>query len=211
MRRRRARSPTTGAIPKAWTARFGRTVAETHVEAVRGRMGADRSPGFSGTLRGPAAAPEREAGTAGTDASPAGRLRGRCRPGPRPTFEDGAADDAIMAFRSFLAGDGEGADGPETTGADGGRRPSRARPSSMITRDGPGPASPSGSGAARPGPGFSGRDGDDVRRRRGDGRDARDRLEAEGRAVRDHPVARAGARARMTARTRPRATGRRHV
>ncbi len=41
-----------GPIPRAWTARFGRTVAEKAIEAVEERFGAPRGAGFSGTLAG---------------------------------------------------------------------------------------------------------------------------------------------------------------
>ena len=40
------------AVPRGWLARFGRTVAETHVDAVRDRLGADRSPGVSAQFAG---------------------------------------------------------------------------------------------------------------------------------------------------------------
>ena len=40
------------AIPKAWLARFGRTVADQVVEAVRGRFEASRTPGVEVTLAG---------------------------------------------------------------------------------------------------------------------------------------------------------------
>ena len=42
----------TGAIPKAWIARFGRTVAEQAIEAVEARFAAPRAPGLAGTLAG---------------------------------------------------------------------------------------------------------------------------------------------------------------
>ncbi len=42
----------TDPVPRAWTVRFGRTVAEQAVDAVRDRLGADRSPGFRGRLAG---------------------------------------------------------------------------------------------------------------------------------------------------------------
>ena len=58
----------TGAIPKAWIARFGRTVAEQAIEAVQARFGAPRAPGLSGTIAGQSisggAGPEPEAGEA---------------------------------------------------------------------------------------------------------------------------------------------------
>ena len=42
----------TGPIPKAWIARFGRTVAEQAVEAVEARFEAPRAPGFAGSIAG---------------------------------------------------------------------------------------------------------------------------------------------------------------
>ena len=64
-----------GAIPKAWIARFGRTVAEQAIEAVEARFEAPRAPGLSGTIGGQSisgiAGPGPEAGEvrgAGTDA-----------------------------------------------------------------------------------------------------------------------------------------------
>ena len=42
----------TDAIPKAWIARFGRTVAEQAIDAVEARFAAPRVPGFAGTLAG---------------------------------------------------------------------------------------------------------------------------------------------------------------
>ena len=58
----------TGAIPKAWIARFGRTVAEQAIEAVEARFEAPRVPGLSGTIGGQSisgvSGPESEAGEA---------------------------------------------------------------------------------------------------------------------------------------------------
>ena len=42
----------TGPIPKAWIARFGRTVAEQAIDAVEARFAAPREAGFAGTLAG---------------------------------------------------------------------------------------------------------------------------------------------------------------
>ena len=44
----------TDAMPKAWLARFGRTVAEQVIEAVEGRLQASRAPGVEMTLAGQA-------------------------------------------------------------------------------------------------------------------------------------------------------------
>ena len=41
-------------VPAAWLSRFGRTVAEQSVDAVRSRMSADRTPGFRGRIAGEA-------------------------------------------------------------------------------------------------------------------------------------------------------------
>ena len=50
-------------VPSGWLARFGRTAAEGHVDAIRDRMGADRSPGFSAQIAGqPLPGPETESG-----------------------------------------------------------------------------------------------------------------------------------------------------
>ena len=108
-------------IPQAWLARFGRTVAEQGLDAVRDRLSADRTPGFRGRLAGEALPsvtwtdPAREADPA-TDAQDA------------DTADAGTADDgdsmAIPEFtegerRAFLAllapgtGEGDRADMPE--------------------------------------------------------------------------------------------------
>ena len=42
----------TDPMPEAWLARFGRTVAEQAVDAVRSRLDADRTPGFRGRFAG---------------------------------------------------------------------------------------------------------------------------------------------------------------
>ena len=44
----------TDKMPKAWLARFGRTVADQTVDAVRSRLAADRTPGFRGRIAGEA-------------------------------------------------------------------------------------------------------------------------------------------------------------
>ena len=41
-----------GPVPQAWLSRFGRTVAEQGVDAVRSRLSADRTPGFRGRIAG---------------------------------------------------------------------------------------------------------------------------------------------------------------
>ena len=115
----------TDAVPEAWLARFGRTVAERHVAAVQSRLDADRSPGFSGRfagqpLPGPAAGadgtglgpdPLRESRTA-TPVSPSGDAVLALRAPAVPEIPE-LSEDELLAFRSLLADDGE--DDPETT------------------------------------------------------------------------------------------------
>ena len=124
------------AIPRGWLARFGRTVAETHVDAVRDRMGASRSPGisvhFAGQpIPGPGAQDGYErttsadgtgvvpghrdgSGSASLASSPEGEILA-LRALEVPDLEsgqartpDGIPEDGILALRSFLAGDDEG-------------------------------------------------------------------------------------------------------
>ena len=66
-----------GAIPKAWIARFGRTVAEQVLEAVEGRMRATPAPGVAVALAG-----ERIGGQAepGAEVALAGWLKGETDP-----------------------------------------------------------------------------------------------------------------------------------
>ena len=52
-------------MPKAWLARFGRTVAEQVIEAVEGRMRASRAPGVEMTVAGQAVGPGSGAGAGG--------------------------------------------------------------------------------------------------------------------------------------------------
>ena len=132
-----------GPLPKAWTARFGRTVAETHVDAVRARMGADRSPGFSGTLAGQPL-PRPEAGAEGV-------------PAFRPPAVPESGEDARLAFRSFLADDDEGEDGEGTTALTAGDALAGTSFSMMMRDSGTGLSHGFWGRAARSG--FSGRDG----------------------------------------------------
>ena len=130
------------AVPRGWLARFGRTVAETHVDAVRDRLGANRSPGFTGRFAGqPLSGPEAQPGVpqgpgvavTGTWNGPVSPQQGRSAPLASPAEEEALAlhapvaagpeggqaripgdfadEDGILAFRSFLEGDGE--DDPE--------------------------------------------------------------------------------------------------
>ena len=83
-----------GAIPRAWVARFGRTLAEQGVEAVLDRLSAGRAPGFRGRLAG--------------QALPSGA-------GAEPAWRDGAEEDGEGA--DAADGDGTGpadADGTAT-------------------------------------------------------------------------------------------------
>ncbi len=102
------------AIPRGWLARFGRTVAETHVDAVRDRLGASRSPGFSATFAGqPVPGPEAQAafghasGANGTGIRPP--VGGDARPGalPESRFASLASpeEDAAPALHALAAAD----------------------------------------------------------------------------------------------------------
>ncbi|MYI68117.1 MAG: hypothetical protein F4103_04975, partial [Boseongicola sp. SB0673_bin_14] len=73
-------------MPAAWLARFGRTVAEQGVEAVRSRLDADRTPGFRGRIAG-------EALPDGTG---------------KETVEvaDGGTGDGSLTFPEFTEGEG---------------------------------------------------------------------------------------------------------
>ena len=107
------------AMPGAWLARFGRTVAEQALDAVRDRMSADRSPGFTGRFAGqplpgprvrPGAGPEVAAdatdGTEGGDGLAAV---------PELTDEERRVFMALLAVET---GKGLG-EGPDDGGEDG--------------------------------------------------------------------------------------------
>ena len=130
------------AVPRGWLARFGRTVAETHVDAIRDRMGADRSPGLSARFAGqPIPGPgaqdvyQQAISADGTGFVPEFRDGSRsASPAPSPeesllalhapAIRDpetgpagtsaGIPEDGILALRSFLAGDEESASDAET-------------------------------------------------------------------------------------------------
>ena len=128
----------TDPLPGAWLARFGRTLAESHVDAVRDRLGADRSPGFSGRFAGqplPGAAGTGDgAGDGGTEpdgTAPEGRLGAVAAPAvpavpdvPAFTEEERRAFLALLADaddRDAWEEDGEGGedgDGTRTLSAD---------------------------------------------------------------------------------------------
>ena len=115
----------TDAMPRAWLARFGRAVAERHVAAVRDRLRADRSPGFTGRFAGqPLPGP---AGTEGTGPGPDSPRESRTASlvssteGAVPAFRAPALpEDERLAFRSLLADadEGEDAEGTRTLAAD---------------------------------------------------------------------------------------------
>ena len=79
-------------MPGAWLARFGRTVADQAVAAVRDRLGADRRPGFRGRIAG-------EALPDGTGAETA--AGGGTGDGPLAVPE--LAEDERRAFMALLA------------------------------------------------------------------------------------------------------------
>ena len=109
-----AATPAASVNHAAWLAqrlaRFGRSVAGSHVDAVRDRLKADRSPGFSGRLAGqPLPGPEAGSGelaqAVGADGTGTGQAQ---TPSGLPE------EDGFPAFRSFLAVGDDGEDGPET-------------------------------------------------------------------------------------------------
>ena len=79
-------------VPGAWLARFGRTVADQAVAAVRDRLGADRRPGFRGRIAGEAL-PD---GT-GTETAAGGGT------GDGPLAVPELAEDERRAFMALLA------------------------------------------------------------------------------------------------------------
>ena len=83
----------TDPMPKAWLARFGRTVAEQAIEAVQGRFEAQREAGFAGTL--------------------AGRPLGGAAPHEAPASGEEDAERSLGALSGWLRGetDEEDADG----------------------------------------------------------------------------------------------------
>ena len=125
------------AVPSGWLARFGRTVAESHVDAVRDRIGADRSPGVSAQFAGQplpgAGAQPGDPQAAIADGTRTGRdvllesrfaslaspadgavlaLHAPAVPDPeagRALTPDGLDEDGILAFRTLLA-DGDDGD-----------------------------------------------------------------------------------------------------
>ena len=90
------------AIPHAWLARFGRTAAEQALDAVRGRLSAERTPGFRGRFAGHALPEPNVRPRTGREADAEGTETG-----------DGA-DGGSLAFRTLPHDGGEGGHGRET-------------------------------------------------------------------------------------------------
>ena len=78
------------AMPKAWLARFGRTVAEQVMEAVEGRFSAQRNPGVEVSL--------------------AGHALGGASAGEREALEEREAAKRLEALSSWLGGEADEAD-----------------------------------------------------------------------------------------------------
>ena len=103
-------------IHQVWLTRFGRTVAEQNVAAVRDRLANGHAPGFEGRLAGQplpgTGAADYPGGGSAPHASPEGGvvLASRSSSG----LADDLAEDVFPAFRSFLAGDDGDESGLET-------------------------------------------------------------------------------------------------
>ena len=110
-------------VPSGWLARFGRTVAESHVDAIRERMGADRSPGVSAQIAGqPLPGPETESGVPqAAVASPASTTERALLALHAPDVPD------LEAGRSGTR-TGSGGRDPGVPDASGGRKRRRGRP-----------------------------------------------------------------------------------
>ncbi len=90
-------------VPGAWLARFGRATAEQAADAVRGRLSADRTPGFRGRIAGQAL-PD---GTGAADPA----VTGGAATGAGPLAVPGLAEGGRRAFMALLApaaGEGPG-------------------------------------------------------------------------------------------------------
>ena len=111
------------AVPRGWLARFGRTVAETHVDAIRDRIGADRSPGLSAQFAGqPVPGPGAQDGYRqaisaegtgiGPDALPGSRIASLASPGEEavPALRSPAVQDLEAGQAGMSAGLPEGLD-----------------------------------------------------------------------------------------------------
>ena len=91
-------------VPAGWHARFGRTAAAQAVDAVRGRLGADRSPGLSGRFAGqPLLQPDAGAAHRDEGGAEGTALASRSLPD--------LPEDGVLAFRALLADGGD--DGAE--------------------------------------------------------------------------------------------------
>ena len=93
----------TDPVPGAWLSRFGRTVAEQHVTAVRDRLAADRTPGFSGRFAGQ---PLPEAGTR-PGLPPSGTLAARTAP-PAFAWPESPSERQLETVRAFAIAEPEG-------------------------------------------------------------------------------------------------------
>ena len=124
-------------LPEAWLARFGRTAAEQALDAVRGRLSAERTPGFRGRFAGHALPEPNVRPRTGREADAEGTETG-----------DGA-DGGSLAFRKRCPMTGAKA------GMAGRHGRSRRRTSSLAPPSRPsakaGRATPPASGAGRPG------------------------------------------------------------
>ena len=95
------------AMPKAWLARFGRTVAEQVMEAVEGRFSAQRNPGvevsLAGQVLGGASADEREA-LEEREAEKRLEALSDWLKGETDADETGTAQERTLTGRDFLTG-----------------------------------------------------------------------------------------------------------
>ena len=91
-------------VPQAWLARFGRTVAEQSVDAVRSRLDADRTPGFRGRIAGEALPSVTGTGTA--QLADARTATGGADTARTDTADAGTAkDDDPLAIPEFTEGE----------------------------------------------------------------------------------------------------------
>ncbi|MXW36355.1 MAG: hypothetical protein F4Z60_13050 [Chloroflexi bacterium] len=112
-------------VPTAWLARFGRTVAEQSVDAVRERLSADRTPGFRGRIAGEALPSVTGTGTGAADLADGADMETADGAGMETADATDADPFAIpefsegerMAFLALLAPqDDEGGDGTADDG-----------------------------------------------------------------------------------------------
>ena len=98
----------TDAMPRAWLARFGRTVAEQVLDAVEGRLGAAPRPGIEVSLAGQAIGPGSGSGAGSAPEPEDEEVR-------KAAAADAAARDRLEAMTEWLQG------GTERDGEDGRR------------------------------------------------------------------------------------------